>query len=542
MYGSAEGLPASFQSFISDPRWCDGAEWGARGPKISSFDSSGCAAYSADFAKYCYGTDDPRSGTYYNNTSEIQAGDVLVVGGILPKTGEYATHWFVCLQRNGNSLYVAEGNVAYTYNEGTPDEYTVYRVRIGWNYTIANGSYFYEDPRPIIEAYHYYDAQSPVITSALIKNRTSEGYDVTVTATDDSGVQTIGFYTWHSAMSVNDAHKQYVQAVNGKASFHVSYSSFNAPSNVEYYTNVEAFDTSGNASVIKKAVVMVDLGNDFYGYLQANGSKIVIGLLPESSSGVKKAVWHFRKQLDGDFIGSYEIASEYNGLCMDVESYAVFDGNGINLLDGVGNLAQRFYICLDEQKPYDRYFISTVLATSSLDVPGAYTDLGGTIQLWTTNYTDAQMFLINRASWTIRYDANGGTGAPSSQTKYYKSAVTISSAIPTRAYYRFLGWADSPTATTAAYAPGSTYTREGNAKLYAVWAPYEKILELPDSLERIDREALLNTDAEIIVVPETVTQIGENAFGDAVIYGKAGSAAEAYANANGLTFVPITFN
>ena len=79
------------------------------------------------------------------------------------------------------------------------------------------------------------------------------------------------------------------------------------------------------------------------------------------------------------------------------------------------------------------------------------------------------------AHWTknamITFDANGGTLSYGSlsQTKEYGVPLTLSSDIPTweRGYFR--GWALSPTAATAEYQPGDTYTREGNATLYAVW-------------------------------------------------------------------------
>lgn len=71
--------------------------------------------------------------------------------------------------------------------------------------------------------------------------------------------------------------------------------------------------------------------------------------------------------------------------------------------------------------------------------------------------------------YTITYDANGGTGAPSSQTKTYGVSLTLSGVIPTRTNYKFLGWATSASATKATYAAGATYTANTGAKLYAIW-------------------------------------------------------------------------
>ena len=72
-------------------------------------------------------------------------------------------------------------------------------------------------------------------------------------------------------------------------------------------------------------------------------------------------------------------------------------------------------------------------------------------------------------SYTITYNANGGSGAPSSQTKWKNQTLTLSSTKPTRTGYSFLGWSTSSTATTATYAAGGSYTANAAATLYAVW-------------------------------------------------------------------------
>ena len=46
------------------------------------------------------------------------------------------------------------------------------------------------------------------------------------------------------------------------------------------------------------------------------------------------------------------------------------------------------------------------------------------------------------SKYTISYNANGGSGAPGSQTKYYGTTLTLSSTRPERDGYRFVGWAN----------------------------------------------------------------------------------------------------
>lgn len=77
--------------------------------------------------------------------------------------------------------------------------------------------------------------------------------------------------------------------------------------------------------------------------------------------------------------------------------------------------------------------------------------------------------------WTISYNANNGTGAPAAQTKTYGYILTLSSTVPTRSGYKFMGWATSSTATTAAFQPGGQFGIDATTTLYAVWQILTKI-------------------------------------------------------------------
>lgn len=72
-------------------------------------------------------------------------------------------------------------------------------------------------------------------------------------------------------------------------------------------------------------------------------------------------------------------------------------------------------------------------------------------------------------TYTVTFNANGGTGAPGNQTKTYGVTLTLSTTKPTRSGYNFAGWGTSATATTAAYNAGGSYTSNANITLYAIW-------------------------------------------------------------------------
>jgi uncharacterized repeat protein (TIGR02543 family) len=73
------------------------------------------------------------------------------------------------------------------------------------------------------------------------------------------------------------------------------------------------------------------------------------------------------------------------------------------------------------------------------------------------------------ASHTVTFNANGGSGAPGNQTKWYGTILTLSSTVPTRQNYEFLGWGTSSTATTVSYSAGAQYGDDADITLYAVW-------------------------------------------------------------------------
>ena len=88
--------------------------------------------------------------------------------------------------------------------------------------------------------------------------------------------------------------------------------------------------------------------------------------------------------------------------------------------------------------------------------------------------TKVTLYAIWRKTITVTYNANGGSGAPGSQSinvfnSTTSGSITISSTKPTRSGYTFLGWSTSSTATSASYASGTAYSFSNSVTLYAVW-------------------------------------------------------------------------
>ena len=99
-------------------------------------------------------------------------------------------------------------------------------------------------------------------------------------------------------------------------------------------------------------------------------------------------------------------------------------------------------------------------------------------------YRDIQ----SEKTYTVKYDANGGAGAPASQTKKESKALTLSATKPTKSFKitynanggsvspasktvncKFTGWNTKKDGTGTAYAAGASYKKNADATLYAQW-------------------------------------------------------------------------
>lgn len=118
---------------------------------------------------------------------------------------------------------------------------------------------------------------------------------------------------------------------------------------------------------------------------------------------------------------------------------------------------------------------STTINLTSVGIPASYAYVvGGAVKTaGYGNVSAATLTVVTKeVDYTLTYNANGGSGAPSSQTATGVGSVkfTISTTEPTRANYKFVGWSTSKTATEAEYSAGSSITISSNTTLYAVWA------------------------------------------------------------------------
>ena len=103
---------------------------------------------------------------------------------------------------------------------------------------------------------------------------------------------------------------------------------------------------------------------------------------------------------------------------------------------------------------------------------------GGDPIVLTKDNPTKTIYAIWMPFFELKYDANGGTGAPASQTRtaahptVNRVTFTVPNQTPTKEGYTFKGWADSANATDAQYHGGDkiTLTKDNPTKtIYAVW-------------------------------------------------------------------------
>ena len=150
----------------------------------------------------------------------------------------------------------------------------------------------------------------------------------------------------------------------------------------------------------------------------------------------------------------------------------VFKKGTADTIDGVATDIEK--LCTAE-KSKTCSVTSPSVEKNGYEIIGWNTSNSATTSSWNVNTsksisTNSTYYPITKLNtYTVSYNANGGSGAPASQTKTTNNNLTLSSVKPTRVGYTFQGWGTSSSATTATYQPGGTYSDNKSITLYAVW-------------------------------------------------------------------------
>lgn len=248
-----------------------------------------------------------------------------------------------------------------------------------------------------------------------------------------------------------------------------------------YHNNIAYYHGNGGATASGSDLV-VQAGS-------VSGSDIYLYVLDDcyyTRTGYTFSRWETANGTSYSGGNAIEMADPLTGLTI-YDLYAQWSANTytIEYYDGVINAGSSTHI-------YDTAKALNTSASLNMGKNG-YTFMGWatTSSSATVEYADGQsvenlsavsgdtikLYAVWKAdTYTINYNANGGSGAPPDQT-VTNGAATLSSTIPVRSGYIFLGWSTSSTAASAMYLTGSSISLESNTTLYAVWQedPYTDI-------------------------------------------------------------------
>lgn len=146
--------------------------------------------------------------------------------------------------------------------------------------------------------------------------------------------------------------------------------------------------------------------------------------------------------------------------------------NAVSKTVGVGSGAGQYY----HHQFYNTTFAYTKgTSVQSASITGTSKITGGvdsahgsSTVLNKTSTVTLYLSIPVKANYAIVFNANGGTGAPANQTKWYGESLTITTSAPTRDGYTFQGWYNNVEGTGTNYA-GATYTTNAGLTLYAKW-------------------------------------------------------------------------
>ncbi|MBP3441591.1 MAG: InlB B-repeat-containing protein [Clostridia bacterium] len=181
-----------------------------------------------------------------------------------------------------------------------------------------------------------------------------------------------------------------------------------------------------------------------------------------STSSDQSQIWKVIRNSDGTFT----IQSVQNNKVLDISKGSYCRGANVLTYTSQDSENQKWYLSKDSN---NNSFIRAAKSNSAvLDVEGHSAENGTNVGLWTYHGGDAQK-VVFQYPYLIQYNANGGSNPPSSQDKEYGKTLALSTTVPTRTGYTFLGWSTSSSATSASYSAGGSYSANADAILYAVW-------------------------------------------------------------------------
>ena len=154
---------------------------------------------------------------------------------------------------------------------------------------------------------------------------------------------------------------------------------------------------------------------------------------------------------------------------------------------------------------------SPIIKKAGYNVVGWNTDSNAMTSTWSQNTSkninksETYFPIVKLKTYTIKYNANGGSGAPSNQVKEHNKNITLSTSKPIRTGYTFVNWNTSSAGNGTSYSAGATYSGNSDITMYSQWRRNRVIINFS-----VNGGTLISTAAYSVDANGIVTQNGSN--------------------------------
>ncbi len=228
-----------------------------------------------------------------------------------------------------------------------------------------------------------------------------------------------------------------------------------------------------------KILYTIDVGKNAYDitYSSDNTSVATVsssGVITANSVGkatiTAKLVYHGD---EGDYTAKATMIVNVSQL-----TYAVkYDANG-----GLGSMENSIFAIDTQNTLRGNQFIRSGYvflgwSTDKNATTATYTDKQSVKNLTTKANETVTLYAVWKPNtYTVKYNANGGSGAPENQSQIKNNSIKISNIIPIKNGYSFIGWSLDKNANSVDYIAGDSFfyysgLSEDVTTLYAVWEP-----------------------------------------------------------------------
>ena len=384
----------------------------------------------------------------------------------------------VCASAAGSSMGNAttisfNKNYSESIIEESQEDFYEFYLSSSGSVTIKLTAYIYKTE------YYLYDDNGEEIWCLENQywNSTSEQYNINETISLTSGTY---YFSVQGANGTGD--------YNFKLTFNSSGESFK--------------ETTGGLNNSISSSSSIYCGRTYYGQIAINDNKDFYEFYASSSGKVTISVTAYIKRSS-----YYLYDSNGKEIWSDKYNYSSSSSGVLNLTQEINLPSSGYYYFCVEETSFGGDYTFSISNVASNTYTVYYNANGGAVSPSSVTVMHGETTKLPRPSkiLEIRYDANGGVGAPASQTAsvyckgwtssyystvpdyscgvYYKptsninlyavwqdtTSLNLSTDVPVRNGYTFLGWSTNANATYATYEPRDYISIYTNMYLYAVW-------------------------------------------------------------------------